>query len=29
MDIVGLESSNGQLNKFLYGFDIEPLLNKN
>ncbi|HBI02132.1 DUF4844 domain-containing protein, partial [uncultured Flavobacterium sp.] len=21
MDIVGLESSNGQLNKFLYGFD--------
>lgn len=29
MDIVELESSNGQLNKFLYGFDIEPLLDKN
>ena len=29
MDIIGLESSNGQLNKFMYGFDIEPLLDKN
>lgn len=29
MDIVKLESSNGQLNKFMYGFDIEPLLDKN
>ncbi|MGJ8593907.1 MAG: DUF4844 domain-containing protein [Aquaticitalea sp.] len=29
MDIVGLESSNVQLNKFLYGFDIEPLLDIN
>ena len=29
MDIVELQSSNGQLNKFLYGFDIEPLLDKN
>ena len=29
MDIVELESSNGQLNKFMYGFDIEPLLDKN
>ena len=28
MDIVELESSNGQLNKFMYGFDIEPLLDK-
>ncbi len=23
MDIVGLESSNGQLNKFMYGFNLE------
>ena len=29
IDIVELESSNGQLNKFMYGFDIEPLLDKN
>ena len=29
MDIVELESSNGQLNKFMYGFDIEPLIDKN
>lgn len=30
MDIVGLESSNGQLNNFYYGFDPEKLLkNKN
>lgn len=29
MNIVGLKSSDGQLNKFMYGFDIEPLLNKN
>ena len=25
MDIVELESSNGQLNKFMYGFDIETI----
>lgn len=29
MDIIELESSNGQLNKFMYGFDIEPMLGKN
>lgn len=29
MDIVGLESSNGQLNKFLYGFDPTELMDKN
>ncbi|WP_422090631.1 DUF4844 domain-containing protein [Tenacibaculum ovolyticum] len=29
MNIVGLKNSAGQLNKFMYGFDIEPLLNKN
>ncbi len=29
MDIVGLQSSGGQLNKFMYGFDIEPFLDKN
>ena len=29
MDIVGLESSNGQLNKFMYGFDPNELINKN
>lgn len=29
MDIVGLESSNGQLNKFVYGFDPNELKNKN
>ncbi len=29
MDIVGLESSNGQLNKFMYGFDPNELTNKN
>jgi len=26
MDIVGLESSNGQLNKFMYGFDPNELI---
>ena len=25
MDIVGLKSSDGQLNKFMYGFDIESM----
>ena len=25
MDIVGLENSDGQLNKFMYGFDIKPI----
>ena len=29
MDIVELESSNGQLNEFLYGFDPNELKNKN
>ena len=29
MDIVGLESSNGQLNKFMYGFDPNEITNKN
>lgn len=29
MDIVGLESSNGQLNKFMYGFDPNEMINKN
>ena len=29
MDIVGLESSNGQLNKFMYGFDPNEMTNKN
>lgn len=29
MDIVKLESSNGQLNKFMYGFDPNELTNKN
>jgi len=29
MDIVGLESSNGQINKFMYGFDPEELNKKN
>ncbi|WP_247649233.1 DUF4844 domain-containing protein [Lutibacter sp. B1] len=29
MDIVGLESSNGQLNKFMYGFDPNELIKKN
>ena len=29
MDIVGLESSNGQLNKFMYGFDPDKMINKN
>ena len=29
MDIVGLESSNGQLNKFMYGFDPNEMMNKN
>jgi hypothetical protein len=28
MDIVGLESSNGQLNKFMYGFDPNELKSK-
>ena len=29
MDIVGLESSNGQLNRFMYGFDPNEMTNKN
>ena len=29
MDIVGLKSSNGQLNKFMYGFDPNELIKKN
>ena len=29
MDIVGLESSNGQLNKFMYGFDPDEVIKKN
>ena len=29
MDIVGLESSNGQLNKFMYGFAPNEITNKN
>ncbi len=29
MDIVGLESSNGQLNKFMYGFDPNEITDKN
>jgi hypothetical protein len=29
MDIVALESSDGQLNKFMYGFDPNELTNKN
>ena len=29
MDIVELESSNGQLNKFMYGFDPKELTKKN
>ena len=29
MDIVGLESSDGQLNKFMYGFDPNQMTNKN
>ena len=29
MDIVGLESSNGQLNKFMYGFDPNEMIKKN
>ncbi len=29
MDIVGLESSNGQLNKFMYGFDPNEMIEKN
>ena len=29
MDIVGLESSNGQLNKFMYGFDPNEIINNN
>ena len=29
MDIVGLESSSGQLNKFMYGFDPNEMTNKN
>ncbi|WP_242009217.1 DUF4844 domain-containing protein [Robertkochia solimangrovi] len=29
MDIVGLESSNGQLNKFMYGFDLNEMTKKN
>jgi len=29
MDIVELESSNGQLNKFMYGFDLNKLTKEN
>ena len=29
MDIVGLESSNGQLNKFMYSFDLDKVKEKN
>ncbi len=29
MDIVGLESSNGQLNKFMYGFDPNEVIKRN
>jgi hypothetical protein len=29
MDIVGLESSNGQLNKFMYSFDPNEMTDKN
>ena len=29
MDIVGLESSNGQLNDFMYGFDPNEVIKKN
>ena len=29
MDVVGLESSNGQLNNFMYGFDPNKLIKKN
>lgn len=29
MDIVGLESSDGQLNKFMYGFDLNKLTKEN
>lgn len=29
MDIVGLESSNGQLNNFMYGFDPDELNQEN
>ena len=29
MDIIGLESSNGQLNKFMYGFDPNEMINNN
>ncbi len=29
MDIIELESSNGQLNKFMYGFDPNEVINKN
>jgi len=29
MDIVELESSNGQLNKFMYGFDPNEVIKKN
>ena len=29
MDIVGLESSNGELNKFMYGFDLNEVIKKN
>nr|WP_299212681.1 DUF4844 domain-containing protein [uncultured Aquimarina sp.] len=29
MDIIGLESSNGQLNKFMYGFDPNEVAKKN
>ena len=29
MDIVGLESSNGQFNKFMYGFDPNEVIQKN
>lgn len=29
MDIIELKSSNGQLNKFMYGFDLDMLKEKN
>ena len=29
MDIIELESSNGQLNKFMYGFDPNEIIKQN
>ena len=29
MEIIGIESSNGQLNKFMYSFDPNEMINKN